>query len=130
MISHNIRYFVCLYYMKNITFREAWEYVGSFHDLQRLMQTTSVMHDQPEQFEPDITIRDETNPSLDTNDNSQKMQWQCVEHGLSSSEIETTQTFAFWVEGILQIGVSSSNILKAHDKFHEKIAYAVPMKPV
>ena len=99
--------------MKYIIFREGrpWEYVGSFHDLQRLMQPTSVMHNQAEQFEPDIEIQDETNPLLNADDNSQKMQWQCVEHGLSSSEIETTQTFAFWVEGILQLSVGSVGII-------------------
>ena len=108
-----MKYFVFLYYMKYITFREGrpWEYVGSFHDLQRLMQPTSVMHNQAEQFEPDIEIQDETNPLLNADDKSQKMQWQCVEHGLSSSEIETTQTFAFWVEGVLQLSVGSVGII-------------------
>ena len=79
------------------------EYIASYHELGEMLESVAALHNESQDARAVMMF--------ESNTTSPSMQWQCVDNRLSVTEIEQSQTFSFWVEGIIQCSLGLVGIV-------------------
>ena len=79
------------------------EYIASYHELGEMLESVAALHNESQDARAVM--------KFESNTTSPSMQWQCVDNRLSVTEIEQSQTFSFWVEGIIQCSLGLVGIV-------------------
>ena len=79
------------------------EYIASYHELGEMLESVAALHNESQDARAVMMF--------ESNTTSPSMQWQCVDNRLSVTEIEQSQTFSFWVEGIMQCSLGLVGIV-------------------